>query len=129
MKNKDLYKEEIFNIAIAGARVAVVNDKPVCCDAVDCDACDLSDVSHCTSCRDNCVKWMNRESIDWSKVPVDTKILVRDCDDEQWQRRYFASFEAGKIYAWDSGKTSYTADSFRAVWAQAKLFEEDKNEE
>ena len=126
MLNKDLYKEEILNIAIAGARVAVVDDKPVCCYAVDCDACDLCDESHCTSCRDKCVKWMNRESVNWTKVPVDTKILVRDCDDEQWQRKYFASFEDGKVYAWDGGATSYTADGYRTVWEQAKLFEEDK---
>lgn len=126
MKNKDFYKEEIFNIAITGTRVAVVNDKPVSCADIYCAECNLSDGLYCTNCRDNCVKWMNRESVNWTKVPVDTKILVRDCDDEQWQPRYFASFEGGKVYAWDGGTTSYTADGHQVVWEQAKLFEEDK---
>lgn len=128
MQNKDLYKEEIFNIATTGNRVAVVNDKPVSCGAVYCDACDLSDGSHHTSCVDSCVKWMNRESMDWTKVPVDTKILVRDRNVEQWQPRYFARFEDGKVYAWNNGATSFS-EKRMTVWAQAKLFEEDKNEE
>lgn len=129
MKNKDLYKEEIFNIATTGAKVAVVNDKPVSCATVYCDDCDLSDDSHRSSCNDNCVKWMNREAMDWTKVSVDTKILVRDTDRSPWQPRYFASFEGGKVYAWDGGTTSYTADGNQVVWNQAKLFEKDKNEE
>ena len=31
--------------------------------------------------------------IDWYKVAVDTPILVRDSEDEEWQRRYFAKYE------------------------------------
>lgn len=128
MKNKDFYKEEIFNIAITGARVAVVNDKPVSCAAIYCDDCDLSDDSHHTSCVDSCVKWMNRESVDWTKVPVDTKILVRDRDVEQWQPRYFARFEDGKVYAWGYGTTSWSAYRSDNItdWDMAKLAESEE---
>ena len=37
------------------------------------------------------------EVIDWSKIPVDTKVLVSK-DGENWLRRYFAKYENDKIY-------------------------------
>ena len=40
---------------------------------------------------------------DWSKVEVDTPILVRDVENENWYRRYFAKYENGKVYAWING--------------------------
>lgn len=67
------------------------------------------------------------EIIDWSKVPVDTKILVRDHNEEEWRRKYFAKYEDGKIYAWLNGRTSFTShDSSCSYteWDQAKLYEE-----
>lgn len=47
--------------------------------------------------------------IDWSAVKVDTKIRVRDYTDYPWKNRYFALYENGKVYAYDSGKTSWSA--------------------
>lgn len=47
--------------------------------------------------------------IDWSTVKVDTKIRVREYEDDLWRRRYFACYENGKVYAYDSGKTSWSA--------------------
>lgn len=66
------------------------------------------------------------EIIDWSSVPVDTKILVRDKKDEGWKRKYFAKYENGKIYAWTWGKTSFSADGNEDVidWEYAKLYNE-----
>lgn len=49
--------------------------------------------------------------IDWSAVKVDTKILVRDINGSIWRRRYFARYENGKVYAFDSGKTSWSANT------------------
>ena len=63
--------------------------------------------------------------IDWSKVPVDTKILVSD-NKETWYKRYFAKYENEKIYAWGNGKTSFTAKYNNDVisWKYAKLYKE-----
>lgn len=129
MKNKDLYKEEIFNIATNGDRVAIVNNKPVGCITIDCKICDFYNPNGGCGGRDKCKQWMNKDITDWTKVSVDTKILVRDHNSSPWQPRYFASFEGGKVCAWEGGTTSYTADGHKIVWAQAKLFKEDKNEE
>jgi len=43
-----------------------------------------------------------KENIDWSKVPVDQPVLVRDGPDENWKKRFFAC-PGG---AWDNGCTS-----------------------
>ena len=69
--------------------------------------------------------------VDWSKVPVDTKILVSE-DGEDWYRRYFAKYEGGIIYAFPDGLSSFTArykpeyGGYRRVcaWKYAKLYEE-----
>lgn len=61
--------------------------------------------------------------VDWSKVPVDTKILVGNFNDETWYKRYFAEYKVGKVYAWNNGQTSYTADGKMSAWHQAKLYE------
>ena len=63
--------------------------------------------------------------IDWSKVKVDTPILVRDSNESRWRKRYFALFEDGLIYAWESGATSWSVENHGRVvpWKYAKLAE------
>lgn len=63
--------------------------------------------------------------VDWSKVKVDTLILVKDDYDYKWEKAYFAKYEDEKIYAWSNGRTSFSArnkdDTF--IWDRAKLAE------
>lgn len=61
--------------------------------------------------------------VDWSKVAVDTPILVRDSNESRWGKRYFALFEDGLIYAWESGATSWSVENHGRVvpWKYAKL--------
>lgn len=63
--------------------------------------------------------------VDWSKVAVDTPILVRDIKGQEWGKRYFAFFKDGKVYAWVGGTTSWSADNDKDVlkWEYAKLAE------
>ena len=70
------------------------------------------------------------EVVDWSKMPVDTKILVSN-DGKDWYRRYFAKYENGIIYAFPDGLSSFTACykpecDYRRVcaWKYGKLYEE-----
>lgn len=58
--------------------------------------------------------------IDWTKVPVDTPILVKDYNDGAWIEGYFCKYENGRIYAWGDGKTSWTTKSIDG-WDQARL--------
>ena len=61
--------------------------------------------------------------VDWSKVVVDTPILVRETDGCPWKNRYFASFDGRIVHAWKYGATSWSIESKRDTisWPYAKL--------
>ena len=61
---------------------------------------------------------------DWSKVAVDTPILVRYSEDGEWLRRHFAKYENGIVYAWKDAFTSWTGDRV-TPWELAKLAESE----
>ena len=63
--------------------------------------------------------------VDWSKVKVDTPVLVRDFEDMKWGKRYFAFFKDGKVHTWNGGVTSWTCENQNCVmsWVYAKLAE------
>ena len=63
---------------------------------------------------------------DWSKVEVDTKVLVRDWDNSEWIHRHFAIYKNGRIHTWNNGRTSFTIrdkDDY-VPYNQAKLYTE-----
>ena len=65
-----------------------------------------------------------KEVVDWSKIPVDTKVLVKDEEDScVYTKRYFAEFKDGYIYTWADGKTSFTTQA-KTKWNYGKLYEE-----
>lgn len=65
-----------------------------------------------------------KEVMDWSKIPVDTKVLVKDTEDCcVFVKRYFAEFKDGYIYTWADGKTSFTTQA-KTKWNYGKLYEE-----
>ena len=72
------------------------------------------------------VEDQKKPEIDWSKIKVDTPILVRDSEDSKWLERYFAKYEDGLVYAWLGENTSYTT-CVAAKWKYAKLAESEKN--
>ena len=76
--------------------------------------------------------WMGEEykpeppKVDWSKVKVDTPILVRHTEDEKWCKRHFAKCDKyGLVYTWKSGRTSWTEEDL-SVWSYAKLAESEE---
>lgn len=64
--------------------------------------------------------------VDWSKVEVDTPILVRDFEGSDWFRRHFAKYENGTVYAWDGGDTSWSGGDVMTMWEYAKLAESEE---
>ena len=66
-----------------------------------------------------------KPEVDWSKVEVDTPILVKNSEDEEWRKRHFAKYKNGNVYAWSDGLTSWTAYD-KMVWKYAKLAENEK---
>lgn len=67
-------------------------------------------------------------NIDWSKVAVDTKILVSN-DGDVWYHAHFAKFENNTIYTFSDGATSFTyghyANSEFEPWQYVKLYKEE----
>lgn len=73
------------------------------------------------------VNKQGQQQVDWSKVKVDTPILVKNTEKEEWQKRHFARFKNGKVYAWYDGLTSWSAAGEDDVnfWKYAKLAESE----
>ena len=84
----------------------------------------------CTRCKMLQMLWLMEEyeepEVDWSKIKIDTPILVRDFEDAKWAKRHFAKYEDGKVYAWSNGVTSWTTEGHRVMWNYAKLAESEE---
>lgn len=62
--------------------------------------------------------------IDWSKIPVDAKVLVSN-NGNTWNKRHFAKYEGGHIYTFRNGFSSFTTEKDDVYkWDYAKLYEE-----
>ena len=63
---------------------------------------------------------------DWSKVEVDTKVLVRNRIG-RWYRRYFARCEQDKVYVYANGATSWSdyGSNNTTTWNEVKLYTEE----
>lgn len=63
--------------------------------------------------------------VDWRNVKVDTPVLVKAYEQADWEKRYFAYFKDGRVYAWLCGTTSWSADNDEDVmsWDCAELAE------
>ena len=83
------------------------------------------DIMRIFDLKDNLI-WERDEEVDWNKVPKDTKVLVRDSKDEDWQIKCFAKYMDGKVfvYEYDTSWESF----FMTTWKYTKLAEEPKEE-
>ena len=132
MTNKEKYAKEILDIACTGDNVAMRKSDNV---IVGCKKLKCSDCAFTThgkgDCNDVIEKWANSEyvepPVDWSKVAVDTPILVKDVKSGEWNRGYFAMYENGTVFTWYHGATSWSAEgeSDIASWKYAKLAESE----
>lgn len=132
MLNKEKYLEEIINSVEEDENIAFNIKKHTVeyCRDTDCNYC----LFRRGFCSENRKKWLNSEyvepEVDWSQVPVDMKILVRDDEYQTWLKRYFAKYDNGVVYAWAGGSTLWSAgDSTPMPWKYAKIAEDIKNQE
>ena len=68
------------------------------------------------------------KEIDWEKVPVDTKVYVKNHRVGNWSRRHFAYKEGDYIYTYEDGKTSFTWDKnklYLECWLYGKLVDNE----
>lgn len=129
MTNKEKYAQKILNIVCDGDTVAIVHNEPCNCSSLDCYKCDLYTTDYEHDCNDKLAEWCNKEyqEVDWSKIPVDTKVYVRDSKNEQWLPRYFATYDeyTDSVMTYDNGATSWSGRSeLTNRWNYAKLAED-----
>ena len=128
MKNYEKYADEIkeykrYNNFCGDFIVPYILKSGSSCGHVTCDICRMLQML-----------WLLEEyeepkepETDWSKVEVDTPILVRDFEDAttSWIRRYFAEYKDGVVYAWNGGCTSWS-EKCMTGWEYAKLAESEE---
>ena len=131
MKNREKFREQILEWAIAPGRdICDFRRKEVLahfgkgCGGISCSWCSIM-----------LNLWLDEEyeeppkpEVDWSKVPVDTLVRVRDFESEEWKLRYFkgidGEFPGSKFMAWDGGSTSKTAYGDYTRWKYCELVED-----
>lgn len=139
MTNYEKYKDELIKHVIAQSYIGleIHTNKLVDCSDLCCEKCKFN-ANGASVCKNACEmeKWLNseyvekeKEEVDWSKVLIDTKILVSE-DKINWYRRYFAGIDTctNERLAWLDGATSWANRSTRA-WKHVKLYKEDEENE
>lgn len=128
MKNYEKYAEEIKSLQ--GVEWCNIFAKRKVLEPIG----RLCENTNCGLCQALTSIWLMEEykepETDWSKVEVDTPILVRDGENNEWQRFYFAKYEDGFVYTWIAGATSWTAVGYEEggnvyKWKYAKLAEDE----
>lgn len=91
------------------------------------DYCD--GLLNCNECREKVKQWLLEEyvesEIDWSKVPVDTPVMVRDTVNKKWSERHFVCYMPSDNYpflAFSYGDKRETANGVDK-WKYCKLAE------
>ena len=134
MQNFDVYWDEIVE--------AIEDDDKMCCFMrgevlpyflKDNDCKKIG----CNTCAKMFTAWMfadyveqQKSEVDWSKVPVDTLVRVRDREDDPWKLQYFKGFDevnnpVFKYSVWDNGRTSRTAGGLSMRWKYCELVEDE----
>lgn len=130
MKNREFYKEEILSYIADGdikfctsfIQPNILKSLNTNCNDIGCHQCNL--FFHI---------WLEEEyepptepEVDWTKVEVDTPILV-SLDGTKWHPRYFAKFENNEVHTWANGSTSWSVDNqtTTSYWKYAKLAEKE----
>ena len=129
MTNYEKNKELLETYAISDVAWGVdESGKVIRCGSLftrDCSGCIFRKKNDCAEGR---LKWIQQEykesEVDWTKVEVDTLILVKDYEDAKWHRGYFAGYIGGTVCTFDIGSTS---ENFMLInrWNYAKLAEEE----
>ena len=134
MKNREKFREQILEWAVAPWKDLCDFKKKEVLTHFGKEGCDDIQCSWCSVLLE---LWLDEEykesEVDWSKVPVDTLVRVRDGEDEEWILRYFKGINEDSlrpIYeAWESGATSKTAYCDYELWKYCELVEDEDNDE
>lgn len=110
MKNKEKFAKEIIEIAATGTSIAMCNGVLRECRGLYCSQCDFCSDRECD---EKIKEWAESEYIepkyetDWSKVPVDTPVLIKGAMDN---RKYFSRLLPDeRLAVFRDGRTSWSS--------------------
>lgn len=113
MINYEKYKDEIDEIFDTNDGTIAINkntNEITNCSDFECSKCLFSArYNNTISCAITMAKWLVSEyKVDWSKVPVDTPVLI-SVDNRNWFNRYFAGVnEKGQPTVFCYGATQWS---------------------
>lgn len=132
MTNYEKYKDKIDKIWESGDIACFTKNGEIKhCYEITCPECEFNGEEGCSL---NSKKWLvseykdPAENVDWSKVPIDTPVLVREYETDKWIPRYFAGINGdGNVIAFENGATYWSDNgkNFTLSWECAKLANPD----
>lgn len=136
MTNYEKYKDEIIKALFVTGSIGINKETGefLGCGNLHCDEDCLFGIDTGGMCTlETAQKWLDsayveskKEEIDWSKVPIDTKVLVSE-DNKNWYRRYFAGIlcktNCPQVFA--NGADSWS-NSLTESWKYIKLYDGDE---
>lgn len=139
MKNREKYKNELMDVIKKDGRVCGFMIKHDVSQMFGKDMESFCGETDCQSCTTALQLWLDEEyeepEVDWSKVPVDTLVRVRDYESDEWTLRYFkglsstpSAYPLGYDYeVWALGATSVTAEGDTEQWKYCELVGDKDN--
>lgn len=86
----------------------------------------------CYECAEILKKWLSTKyvppKINWDNVPIDTKIIVWDCEERKLKRHFAGISDDTHIETYAGGGTSWTTDEIEN-WNFAELPKEEETNE
>lgn len=133
MKNREKFREEILKCAVIQGRDLCDFKRKVVFSHFGKDDC--TGIS-CAWCRMLTDLWLDEEykepkkpEVDWSKVPVDTLVRVKDDEEDTWALRYFCEWDGDtdmKYRTFPHGTTSKTTTyCYIENWKYCELVEDE----
>lgn len=136
MKNRERFREELSSFVFRGNGEAYCEfvKKNVLPNLMDYTNGECDEVYSCGLCRAIFAFWLDEEyteppkpEVDWSNVPVDTLVRVRDRQSDSWRLRYFKEYRPNNFYnfsVWKNGATSKT-ERDRELYRFCELVEDE----
>jgi hypothetical protein len=133
MKNREKYREEIIKAIKSHETCEFMNDTviPEFIGSKTDSKC-MCEMGDCRACLIRFTLWLDEEyeetEVDWSNVPVDTLVRVRNINSQEWTLRYFKGINENHLRrryeTWESGATSKTAYGKYESWNYCELVED-----
>jgi hypothetical protein len=126
MKNREKYEKELMDVIKMDGRICGFVKKHDVFRMIGTgweSFCEMD----CVACGTVLQIWLDEESkVDWSKVPVDKLVRVRNDENGEWLLRYFCEWNGNtdhKYTTFPNGRTSKTATYYVENWRFCELVE------